>query len=230
MLSCKAWDELLQKPSGSKGTWRELVWGLETYGAGGECKAPLWTWLCSWRRKRRDPRQLSLCMLPVPVCRAGAAGGSGWLWCTAMWGSPGVQPPWLGQPHGWPNCSHTGGECRDIQAGTCTPREAGRGGYLTLVTKAPSVPSVNHFEPAAALSSGGWANGCSHSAARLIRGESLGHTPPLLPPRLLPLPRQWKGNEGSDFCIRRVISNVWDTWIFQLKWINMHMHPLTGVT
>lgn len=142
-----------------------------------------------------------------------------------------VGQPWCAAPlTGWPNCSHTGGECRDIQAGTCTPREAGRGGYLTLVTKAPSVPSVNHFEPAAALSSGGWANGCSHSAARLIRGESLGHTPPLLPPRLLPLPRQWKGNEGSDFCIRRVISNVWDTWIFQLKWINMHMHPLTGVT
>lgn len=42
MLFRKAQDELLQKPSGSKGTWRDgqLVWGLETYGIGGDGKHP----------------------------------------------------------------------------------------------------------------------------------------------------------------------------------------------
>lgn len=84
----------------------------------------------------RPPRQLSpepsLCMLPVPVCRAGGGGGSGWPWCKATRGSHGAQPLWLGQPTGdRQNCSHVRGECRDLQAGTSTPREADRGGYLT---------------------------------------------------------------------------------------------------
>lgn len=44
---------------------------------------------------------------------------------------PRCTAPLTGAAHGWQNCSHVRGECRDLQAGTSTPGEADRGGYLT---------------------------------------------------------------------------------------------------